>query len=310
MLWSDGPTDTTRSYAGDRPSRVALYGSRGLLSRPSAGGARAYVRIPSLRDPAILHVYPGSDPAEDAVDVPSPFQISYTRRPDGTRDPSLLLEWLMEDGKGFAVRDETEHHNDGRAQLGGNRWRVGGSPCADNRDVHAAGHVLELAPPDFVGVKELTGPEELNAASVEIWFALQRLRPAQPLLEIGPEGKTDFALLVITDDVFVSLANPTSSSKFSTAHIPLGVWHHLVATYDGELVRVYLDGVRSRRTVRHEGPIPWNGKSLRVGKSSVAELDALVDEVRVYGRALSEEEVRAHYHKISEGEVRIEPVGS
>lgn len=79
-----------------------------------------------------------------------------------------------------------------------------------------------------------------------------------------------------------------------------GHWHHVAGTYDGQISKLYVDGnmVRQQQT-QSPGPIPRNHWDLCVGNSVVdyeggtfGSFDGLIDEVRVYNRALSAEEIK------------------
>ena len=78
-----------------------------------------------------------------------------------------------------------------------------------------------------------------------------------------------------------------------------GCWHHVAGTYDGSHMRVYLDGVEV-------GNLPITGTveagndeiylSYPSGASPGAEtLDGLLDEVKIYNRALDATEIQAIY---------------
>jgi hypothetical protein len=78
-------------------------------------------------------------------------------------------------------------------------------------------------------------------------------------------------------------------------------WHHVAGTFDGKTQKLYVDGVEQRdKNDQHTGPIPKNNWDLCVGNSVVdygtgefLAFDGLIDDVRVYNRALSAEEIKA-----------------
>lgn len=78
-----------------------------------------------------------------------------------------------------------------------------------------------------------------------------------------------------------------------------GQWHHIAATYDGKTVSYYIDGVGRGRVSRHPGPLKKSGWDLCIGNSVVdygtgefLAFDGMIDEVRIYNRALSAAEVK------------------
>jgi hypothetical protein len=73
-------------------------------------------------------------------------------------------------------------------------------------------------------------------------------------------------------------------------------WHHLVGTWDGATVKIYLDGVVSSVTDNYAGTITYNDTNY-IGsiESSTWAWDGYIDDVRIYNRALSDVEVRNLY---------------
>src|SRR5262249_14065065 len=72
-----------------------------------------------------------------------------------------------------------------------------------------------------------------------------------------------------------------------------GAWHHLAATYDGSVLRMYVDGVQVG-TLNAPGNIATTvGAPLEIGGDALwGEFwSGLIDDVRIYNRALSAAEV-------------------
>jgi hypothetical protein len=78
-----------------------------------------------------------------------------------------------------------------------------------------------------------------------------------------------------------------------TAALPLNAWSHLAATYDGAALRLYVGGALVR-TVAVTGSMPATAGVLRLGGNDVWNewFQGLIDEVRIYDRALSEAEIQ------------------
>jgi hypothetical protein len=86
-------------------------------------------------------------------------------------------------------------------------------------------------------------------------------------------------------------------------NLPLNQWCHIVGTYDGEMMRYYVDGkleketrIAASRTPIAEGPdtklVIGNMSRIPFIGWSDMYFNGLVDEVRIYKRALTEEEVK------------------
>jgi hydrogenase maturation factor HypE len=74
--------------------------------------------------------------------------------------------------------------------------------------------------------------------------------------------------------------------------LPLNVWSHLAGSYDGSTLRLYVNGVQVA-TQALTGSLVTSSGALRIGGNSVwgEYFSGLVDEVRVYNRALSPAEI-------------------
>ncbi len=78
----------------------------------------------------------------------------------------------------------------------------------------------------------------------------------------------------------------------------LNTWHHLVITKNGTIATFYLDGILKGTDTTS---LSWDrGASVRIGVIGLDRLDCgfngLIDEVRIYNRALSAEEIQANMH--------------
>ncbi len=75
-----------------------------------------------------------------------------------------------------------------------------------------------------------------------------------------------------------------------------GTWHHVAATYDGTTARIYVDGVQQTSRVLTSS-LPDTSAALRVGAwpFDYVEYAGDLDEVALYERALSAEEIVAHH---------------
>jgi len=74
-----------------------------------------------------------------------------------------------------------------------------------------------------------------------------------------------------------------------------GQWHHLAGVYDGQRVALFLDG-ELEDSVSAGGPIAVNTEPVMIGQNSMGRTQPFkgwIDEVRLYGRGLSVQEIKA-----------------
>jgi hypothetical protein len=90
-------------------------------------------------------------------------------------------------------------------------------------------------------------------------------------------------------------ATVNASDRFDTPSIPnfAGEWGHLCFTYDGSAVILYRDGEEVTRNAEASGPLAQNDLSLSIGGrlNSGQDYAGIIDDVRLYKRALTAEEV-------------------
>lgn len=93
----------------------------------------------------------------------------------------------------------------------------------------------------------------------------------------------------------VPLTDWSHHLKANTA-LPTGRWVHLAGTFDGAAMKIYVDG-EERGTMARPGPVKENAFPLCLGSYEAnhpAHFTGLLDEVKLYDRALPEAELRVH----------------
>ncbi len=96
-------------------------------------------------------------------------------------------------------------------------------------------------------------------------------------LKMSADGSTLYGYINSTA-ITASVSTPTN-------------WHHYVLTYDGANQKLYIDGVQASSSAL-TGAIATNATNLKVGDL----FSGPIDEVRIYNRALTAEEVKEHYN--------------
>jgi hypothetical protein len=86
----------------------------------------------------------------------------------------------------------------------------------------------------------------------------------------------------------------TTVNAIGTSQLPVNTWTHLAVTYDGSSVRVYMNGVLVR-TKSQSGTISTSTGVLRIGGNSISAqyFSGVIDEVRIYNRALNQTEIQS-----------------
>jgi hypothetical protein len=78
------------------------------------------------------------------------------------------------------------------------------------------------------------------------------------------------------------------------ARLALNLWTHLAATYNGTVLRLFVNGVEVASRAVASGAVMTSGAPLRIGGNSIwgEFFKGLIDEVRIYNRALSGAEIQ------------------
>jgi hypothetical protein len=197
------------------------------------------------------------------------------------RDKGLVAYWSFNEGEGDIAFDETNNGND--AVLYGPTWVEGKRGFALRfdgvDDTVAIPHSASLMPTD--------------AITLAAWVKIEG--PAQEHYGIiGKSGYSSGYRLLIhgtNKKVLFQLTGEKGYSVWSSTAIPDDQWHFIVATYDGSKMKLYIDGIKDPSEKERLGPLDVNTNSVLIGKPQYA-FNGLIDEVRIYSRALSEEEIK------------------
>jgi hypothetical protein len=97
-------------------------------------------------------------------------------------------------------------------------------------------------------------------------------------------------------------SNPSVAVRVGTSNVtatagsplPVNTWTHLAATYDGSSLRLYVNGSLAAERAT-SGVLATSSRPLRIGHNDVngGVFLGRIDEVRVYARALTAQEIQA-----------------
>jgi microcystin-dependent protein len=98
-------------------------------------------------------------------------------------------------------------------------------------------------------------------------------------------------------EVVIFKNGSTVGSVLSPTSINDGQWHHVVGTYDGTTIRLYVDGVQvGTPSTVVSGALPTADTNFVIGgRNGAGEFNGPIDEVAYYTTALSAARVAAHY---------------
>jgi hypothetical protein len=204
----------------------------------------------------------------------------------GRLDSGLAGYWRLDDGSGTSATDSSSGGNTGTLNYGPT-WgtgQIGGAVSYDNtNDSITVGDVVE---PDYI--------------TMSAWINRNGNGTAPIITKGNYTGSEQYSLFVDystygTVEMIVRAAGGgydhcrTSSSGYTT-----GQWYHVTGTYNGTTCRIYVNGADTTNTVVSDttsGAINSGASSLTIGSA----FNGLLDEVRIYNRPLSPDEVAQLY---------------
>ena len=213
-----------------------------------------------------------------------------------------MVAWYdFDEGSGSVVRDKSGNGNHG--SIHGAKFVDRGRGCV------LRGHALEFdGVDDYVDFGTNDSLDCADAITLEAWVFPEL--PKMPLGRTRIVGKERNSYLLFYYDfngrgcVFWHF----TERNYLRALADPGVWHHIVGTFDGNKVRLFIDGrLRDERTFKDGNYL--RGKPFRMGVKSAdkgtgihpddasftAHFEGMIDEVRVYARALTETEIADRY---------------
>jgi len=193
----------------------------------------------------------------------------------------LIALWLFDTAKGKVIEDSSGNKNHGELNNGA------------KRDVGKFGQAIVTKPQQGVDVPL---SDSLNSLKEQMtiggWFRIDEdsdtghRRNGSYLLEdqAGGERNPDGWVFAVWTDSGIGLA-------WGNKKVKQEVWTHIAGTYDGKMLSLYINGELDVN-VKKDGKIANPGDPLGLGKYGAETYIGGMDEVFIYDRALSAEELK------------------
>ncbi len=289
ITWTTNEPSTSRVDYGTAPQALtqnaadpSLVTTHAVVLGGLTAGTTYYFRVTSV-DAAVNGA---SAPASSSA--PASF---LTATPVG-----LVAAFSFNEGLGGIVNDVSGAGNTGT--ITGAAWtsagRYGNALAFDG----ASNAITISDAPSLALTTGMTLEAWVKPAALSGWRTI--------LYKERPDGGGGTALawaLYASDDtappaVYGMLAGATGNNQWThatgTTMLPLNTWTHVAGTYDGSALRLYVNGVLVK-TLALAGSLAVTPGALRIGGHAGAGqyFSGLVDEIRVYNRALSQAEIQA-----------------
>ncbi len=206
-------------------------------------------------------------------------------------EKGLVLFLPFEEGEGNVTRDWSGNGNDGVLLDANSTNADGDTPPKWVEGKY--GYALSFdGVDDYVEVNDSTSLRP-QSYTVMFWYkSITRPPSYRDILCKGGWTITGFSFLRdYYSEAFYVLVNDQKYGRVYLAHpsIKLDIWYHLALVYDSNNnMMFYLNDEKC--SVHNASTMKWDTRAVVMGKDN-----SIIDEIRIYNRALSEEEVKQIY---------------
>jgi hypothetical protein len=252
---------------------IRLYSPRCILSERSADFAKA-------------DYAPAGDPSGDCIIDYQEIEIMGRQWLVADYNSDPLIAWYKLDGD---ANDSSAYNNDGSVH-GDPNWGTAGK-------INTAADLNGVS--DYIDCGNNVSLDITNAITLAAWVKTDDSNNGEDNPYVM-KGNQTYGLkhrdsneieVFIYDDAWY-YARYAVDSSFN------GAWHHLAGTYDGSQLKFYVDSVLET-TADHVGSIATDTYNVNIGRNSQYTdrlYEGLIDDVRIYDKALSQTEIDSIYN--------------
>jgi PKD repeat protein len=206
-------------------------------------------------------------------------------------DPAstLVAAYGFDEGSGANTGDASGNGNMG--VISGASWALAGR----------FGKALSFTSGALVSVNDSSSLDLSDSITLEAWVYPTTLSGSWMNLIFKPNGDPGsqnpcYVLQGCTPTAQVPslFVSPAASNLSAPSPLPINTWTHLAATYDGATLRLYVNGIQTASRAQ-TGTMSSSTDALTIGGNvfSGQNWNGLIDEVRIYNRALGATEIQA-----------------
>lgn len=192
----------------------------------------------------------------------------------------LLVYLAMNEGKGKIAKDGSGNDFDGEIVNGNGKWVAGQFDQG-----------LELEAAEELQITDAPGLDGVKGFTVAVWV-FQENQQNTGVIQKGTKWGQDISYLIQpwSDGKIYFGVEVTASRAITNAGAhPLGKWYHLTGTFDGAMLKIFIDGKMEAEAKAPVKEAPDTDHPIQVGN----RLAGKIDEFVMYSRALPENEIQA-----------------
>ena len=238
--------------------------------------------------------------ARTADEIRLDYNAGFAAKVGGTWDfnNGLAGYWSMNEGSGTTAYDGSGSNNNGTL-TNGPSW-TSGAPCPAGAS--CGGGLSFDGVNDYVNAGNNASLNLTTAITLEAWAYIKAFTTNVYIVgkssNIGdPNWGRGYSLETYSPNKVIFFLSNGTTYKNIISYPSQNTWHHFVGTWQtGETMKLFIDGVLQGET-SFTGPI-YTYYNVEIGRMVYSNyFNGLIDEVRIYNRALSAEEIRYHYNR-------------
>lgn len=205
---------------------------------------------------------------------------------------NVVADWHFNENSGSSAYDSSGQDNDG--VINGAVWADGKYNSALSFD----------GVDDYVDCGNDSSMNNLSSLTLEGWINLSAYSASRGEIVgkyLSPAPYRSYEIYVNnngTVDFRIGIDNGSLNSVRSTTSLNLNQWHYVAGVYDGSKIKIYLNGILEKTKIV-TGNIGYDDCHVNIGriKPGDSNFNGLIDEVKIYSYALSDDEIATNYQK-------------
>jgi hypothetical protein len=205
--------------------------------------------------------------------------------------------WRLDEGSGTKAHDS----------VNANSGTIHGAVfTTDHAPISGSTHALAFDDNDYVQIPNDPASFESPHVTVSAWVNATTPGITTYVVAKGIQGRTAASYALYTGDrgglqFYVFNGTRWAMSPSPGTGVWNGEWHHTVGTFDGSVVRLYVDGVQVGTGTNTDVWIAYelpDGNDLSIGAYWIPDgfhFNGLIDEVAIWTRALTADEIADLY---------------
>lgn len=234
--------------------------------------------------------------------APMARKVGNVKYSTGFSSVGLVGYWKFDERNGTTASDSSGYGNDGRVYNGSvacSNPLTAGAGCPEWVDGKFRKALKFDGVDDYVQVSNSASLNVNNAVTLEAWVYINSLtndakiltRQNNSLINVLTTGKIDMWLN--TSEGWHDVGESTNSYTWTDG------WHQIAGTYSSadNTTKYYRDGVLVHTIASGTtGQINTSANSILIGAEGQVYFNGIIDEARIYDRALTADEIKENYN--------------